>query len=71
MITLTYRQPSQEVKHIKEKLASLSLAYADQIDQEHAIALRDNEEIYIGQASIEQYLQQLEGELDQWYYCNC
>ncbi len=71
MITITYRQPSQEVDLIKDKLASMSLAYKDQVNDEHPIALRDNDDLYIGMESIQQYLQQLEGELNQWYYCDC
>ena len=71
MITLTYRQSTQEVTLIKEKLASLSLAYSDQIQEDHAIALHDNDQVYIGKESIEKYLHQIEGELSQWYYCDC
>jgi len=71
MIKIAYSKPSQEVDFIKEKLTSLSLAYSEEGHKDHEIALHENEEIYIGKESIEKYLEQLEGELAKWHYCNC
>lgn len=72
MITIHYQQKDQQLERIEEKLKSLTLAYKTQ--QDSAIqqpTLKDGLETIIGEPAIQTYLEQLEGELGQWYYGAC
>lgn len=72
MITIHYPQQDESLARIEEKLKSLSLAYKKQEDAEvKAPTLKDGTETVNGEAAIQTYLEKLEGELGQWYYCAC
>ena len=66
--------PSEATKSLPiiDRLKSLSLAFRK---EENAavkeITLEDGQSIVEGTEKIEQYLDQLQGELHQWYYCSC
>lgn len=72
MITIHYQQKDESLACIEEKLKSLSLAYKKQEDPEvKAPTLKDGTETINGETAIQTYLEQLQGELGQWYYCAC
>lgn len=72
MITIHYQQKDQDLERIEERLKSLSLAY--KVEQDPAVkepTLKDGLETAKGETAIQTYLDQLKGELGQWYYCAC
>lgn len=72
MITITYAKSDAELERILEKLKNLSLAHKLINSTEVAeIQLEDGIEKVQGEAAIQAYLEKLEGELGQWYYCSC
>lgn len=72
MITIHYQTTDQRLSRIEEKLKSLALAYKTQQDAEvQEPTLKDGLETVKGDEAIETYLEQLEEELGQWYYCAC
>lgn len=66
--------PAKEAKFlpIVDRLKSLSLAFRQEENAEvKEITLEDGKSVVEGVQKIEQYLDQLQGELHQWYYCSC
>jgi len=55
-----------------DKLLSLSLAFTVESETQHKTPkLKDGKVEIKGLKAILAHLETLEGELDQWYYCNC
>ncbi len=56
---------------IKQRMDDMRLAYETEEVKLSEITLEDGKEKYAGvQATIE-HLDEIAGELHQWYYCNC
>lgn len=72
MITITYSKEDTALRHVLEKIISLSLAHQTVLEPTiAAIQLADGCVTVQGEAAIQQYLEELEGELRHWYYCSC
>lgn len=72
MITLKYQIATDEVLEIQEKLKELTLGYQEEQGKKSpALSLVDGDTILNKKKDILLYLEQLEGELHSWYYCNC
>ena len=68
------RVPADETKaaEVEERLQSLSLAFRKEESQKvEVLTLEDGESVVEGHRAIQTYLDKLQGELHQWYYCNC
>lgn len=70
---ITLKIPTGQVyKDVEERLLSLSLAFKkEQLEGITAITLEDGKTVVVGKEKIQAYLDQLQGELNQWYYCAC
>ena len=70
---ITLKVPAgQQHKSVEERLLSLSLAFKKEQSQEVTIiTLEDGKTVVEGLEKIQSYLDQLQGELNQWYYCAC
>jgi len=69
---LIYSIASKDTDTIIERLEGLSLAHTLVVDptiQETQIV--DGSKSYIGVEKINVYIDQLDREKEQWYYCNC
>lgn len=72
MITISYPQKNAVLERVLEKLKELSLAHkATANPYINIIQLEDGISKVQGEAAIQKYLEELAGELDQWYYCSC
>ncbi|HKK76717.1 MAG TPA: hypothetical protein VJ953_16690 [Saprospiraceae bacterium] len=72
MITITYPKADADLERVLEKIKDLSLAHKTVASPATAeIQLEDGITKVQGEAAIQAYLEKLEGELDQWYYCSC
>lgn len=72
MITISYSEADAALERILEKLKALSLAHKTIVAPElNEIQLEDGIEQIHGEAAIQDYLEDLAGELRQWYYCSC
>ena len=72
MITLKFAQLTNESQQIEERLKELSLAYQTVSNlSSKQVELADGITTVQGYEAIQNYLDQLSGELNQWYYCSC
>lgn len=72
MYTLQYPRVTTQVQEVKDRFRQLSLAFkAEQHAQLEDIQLYDGQQLVYGYSQIQQHLDALQGELDQWYYCGC
>jgi len=72
MITLKYQIETDDVLEIQEKLKELTLGYQkEQGKKNPALSLVDGDTILNNKKDILLYLEEIEGELHSWYYCNC
>ena len=71
MITLKYASGDAALNRVEEKLRSLSLAFQKEENDSPEIRLEDSSRSIEGEAAILAYLEELEQELGQWYYCSC
>ena len=72
MITLKYGTKNAAVERVENYLEQLSLAY--QIDEKRSnrkLVLKDGNLEVKGENAILEHLEELKGELGQWYYCSC
>lgn len=61
-----------DIQNIIDRLTEMSLAYKEIQDQEaHQPSIRDGSKEYVGIEAMKTYLDQLDNEKEQWYYCNC
>lgn len=71
MIKITY-PPGPEVEQVEQQLKTLSLAYQKEENPNLSHpTLSDGIKQVEGLEAIQQYLEELSGELGQWYYCSC
>ena len=71
-MVLQYSSLSNEVKEVENRLIHLSLQYS--MEQNESITepvLVESKIEYSGSEEINAFLDKLEGEREQWYYCNC
>ena len=67
-----YTEKSPEVALIEERLKKMTLAYkVVEGDQGDLPYLKDGSKTYLGEDSMNRYLDVLDSEKEQWYYCNC
>jgi hypothetical protein len=72
MIIISYPQKDAVLERVLEKLKELSLAHKTRASPDiKVIQLEDGISKVQGASAIQQYLEELAGELDQWYYCSC
>ena len=72
MITISYPAKDAAFDRVISKLKELTLAYQlDDAQKPEELILEDGQKTVAGEAAIQAYLEQLEGELGQWYYCSC
>lgn len=72
MITISYATKDAAFDRILTKLKDLSLAYQlDDTSGSEDLQLADGQQTVTGETAIQAYLEQLESELGQWYYCSC
>lgn len=71
MILLTYPNDDTQANEIVERLAALSLAHRVESTAEGVLTLTQGKASFVGLEAIMAYLDKLDGERKQWYYCNC
>ncbi len=69
---LLYSNETNEIVEIEQRLKKLSLAYKIVLSKaDIEPALIDGNKEYSGIDKMNIYLDQLDSEKEQWYYCNC
>ncbi|GLR20120.1 hypothetical protein [Portibacter lacus] len=68
---LYYNSQSDAGVEIRERMKSMSLAFTAEMIPEHLLKLEDGKEVFQGENAIAKHLDQIAGELHNWYYCNC
>ena len=72
MYTLKSPSNNSEMKEITEQFKNHSLAFKVEIDpKEDTISLHDNDWSIQGFSAIVKHIEELSGELNKWYYCDC
>ena len=73
MYILKYAQKDQAFREASEKLQSLSLGHKTtyQVRLKEVSLFDDRELVASGLPAILEHLDQVSGELGQWYYCSC
>lgn len=71
-MTLTYNTITKDIQDLKNRITDLSLALKVKVDKNViAPTLLDGQQAFIGLVAIHKFIDQLEGEQQNWYYCNC
>lgn len=71
-MTLNYGTLSNDIQDIKDRLSDLSLAYNIKTDFKIIEpTLFDGRQYFEGIKAINNYIDQLEREQQNWFYCNC
>ena len=69
---LHFSEKTEEVSSIEDRIKKMSLAYKNVSHKEIVQpALVDGSKEYLGIDNMNIYLDQLDQEKEQWYYCNC
>jgi len=71
-MTIRYRKWSKELEQIKQSIVSLSLSHT--IEQDHSIQIpfiQTGKIKHEGYFQMKTYIDVLESEKEQWYYCDC
>ena len=69
---LVYHKKTEEVNIIEERLKELSLAYKlVKTEDKDGLALVDGSKSYVGLEEMIAYVNLLDKEKGQWYYCDC
>jgi|GEM_PF-3237161 len=69
---LIYKSTNKEIDAIIGRLKGLSLAYQLVIDKaQRDVQIMDGSKSYTGLDEINSYIDLLDQEKEQWYYCNC
>lgn len=69
---LLFSKRTQEIIDIEERLRVLTLAYKPVLGEaNNEPALVDGRKEYLGIDKMNSYLDQLDSEKKQWYYCDC
>lgn len=71
MIHLLSPAQHTDLPEVRERLEQLSLAYRWEESTIEEITLQDGQQLIKGKSAILAFLDQLAGELQQWYYCSC
>ena len=72
MFILKYAQKNAEVTEIEDRLKQMSLSFKlEKREDLSEIILEEDKTRFSGFKSINDHLDQLSGELNSWYYCNC
>jgi len=71
-MTLHYSNKTAAINEIEDRLKKLSLAYKIVVMEDgNGPFLRDGKSEYLGIVKMNTYLDQLDREKEQWYYCDC
>lgn len=63
---------TDEVDRIENRLKQMTLAYTISVSEEAIVPfLKDGSKEYHGIDKMDDYLDLLDREKEQWYYCNC
>ena len=69
---LVYKEKTNKIDAIEDRLRSLSLAFKlVQSEDADLPSLVDGKKSYIGHYKMNQYINLLDREKEQWYYCDC
>jgi hypothetical protein len=69
---LHYSNKTKDIIEIEERLKKLTLAYqVTHSELEIEPALVDGSKSYTGIEKMHAYIDQLDSEKEQWYYCHC
>ncbi len=72
MMTLHYSSKTKAIIELEDRLKKLSLAYNTVLIEEgNEPLLKDGSSEYPGIVKMNTYLDQLDEEKEQWYYCDC
>ena len=71
MIILQHSPTDTVAKEVTERLTALSLAHKLEETITDTLILTEGKATYEGYEAIMAYLDKLDGERKQWYYCNC
>lgn len=72
MITLYYSKKTAGVTQLEERLIEMSLGYKiKEKGKISTVELRDGDQRYKGFVAIHKHLDEVQGELKKWWYCNC
>ena len=71
MIILQHSPTDTVAKEVTERLTALSLAHKVEETITDTLILTEGKATYKGYEAIMAYLDKLDGERKQWYYCNC
>ena len=69
---IIYKEKTAKIKTVEDRLKNLSLAFK-LIDSKNddPPSLADGKKSYIGYFKMNKYIDKLDREKDQWYYCDC
>jgi hypothetical protein len=69
---LHFSEKTVEITDIEDRIKKMSLAHKIIIKKEKVQpAIKDGSKVYLGIDNMNSYLDQLDQEKEQWYYCNC
>ena len=72
MIKVRFSQRDNQLADILERLRHLSLAFREEEDRSvEEPELQDSDRKISGNAEIHDYLDEIEGQLGEWWYCSC
>ena len=73
MYILKYNENNDPFREVEERMRSLSLGFKiEQQKEMDTVSLYDDEELIAsGKTAILAHLDEVSGELHQWYYCSC
>ena len=69
---LHFSEKTEKVRNIEDRIKKMTLAYKIVTNQDVIQpAIVDGSKEYLGIDNMNIYLDQLDREKEQWYYCNC
>jgi len=72
MLTLHFKKKNKNVEALLERFKEMALGYEIKIEKDlKKIQLTEGDELVVGNKAIHKYLDKLQGELKQWWYCDC
>ena len=72
MITLRFATRSEEIDQVEERLKEMVLGYEIKKSKKYqTVELVEGDERIIGIVAIQKYLDDIQGELKNWWYCEC
>ena len=71
-MVLQFSEKTPQVIDLENRLVELALQYRlEQLESIDQPVLKEGQNAYVGFSDISSFLDQMEGERKQWYYCNC